>query len=284
MSATAPAPRTGFIRQKDKNFLTVRAKVTAGVLKTGQMEALAKIAAEFGRGELYITSRMNFEIPWIKDSDQEAVAARLLEAGLPAGSVGPTVRAIVCCKGTTCKNGLIDTHGLCRELDKKFYARKLPAKFKMRIAGCPNNCVMAKTNDLDMTACVIPEPINQERCVKCGACAAVCPVKAISRDAGDAFIIDSGKCVGCGKCVRACAHDAIGVKTRGLRIYAGGRFGRKQRMGTALDGVFAEKDIPELAEKLIAVYAAEAGPKERFEAVIGRLGVTETQRRLTAAP
>ena len=45
-------------------------------------------------------------------------------------------------------------------------------------------------------------------CIACGACAAECPVEAIS--AGDPiYVIDPDKCVGCGTCAGACPMEAI---------------------------------------------------------------------------
>ncbi|MDF2569306.1 MAG: fer [Sporomusa sp.] len=49
--------------------------------------------------------------------------------------------------------------------------------------------------------------INSE-CIKCGACAAVCPVDAISE--GDAqYDIDPGLCIDCGACAAVCPVGAI---------------------------------------------------------------------------
>lgn len=45
-------------------------------------------------------------------------------------------------------------------------------------------------------------------CTKCGACAAVCPVEAISE--GDSkYMIDPDTCVDCGACVGECPVSAI---------------------------------------------------------------------------
>jgi uncharacterized Fe-S center protein len=67
--------------------------------------------------------------------------------------------------------------------------------------------------------------VVEKKCVACGCCIAICPVKAISRinvgpvprtgrnDAGDIVknkaIIDPELCVGCGECICACKFDAI---------------------------------------------------------------------------
>ena len=45
-------------------------------------------------------------------------------------------------------------------------------------------------------------------CVGCGACAAECPVGAISEGADGKYVIDADTCVECGACEGACAFGA----------------------------------------------------------------------------
>ena len=45
-----------------------------------------------------------------------------------------------------------------------------------------------------------------DACIACGACAAECPVEAISE--GDFYVIDADKCIDCGSCADACPVDA----------------------------------------------------------------------------
>ncbi len=47
-------------------------------------------------------------------------------------------------------------------------------------------------------------------CLGCGACADVCPVKAISKD-GDQYEIDWDICLNCGACLDVCPADAINL-------------------------------------------------------------------------
>ncbi len=49
--------------------------------------------------------------------------------------------------------------------------------------------------------------INDE-CVSCGACAATCPVSAISEGA-DKYVVDPDVCIDCGACEDVCPTGAI---------------------------------------------------------------------------
>ena len=46
-----------------------------------------------------------------------------------------------------------------------------------------------------------------DNCIACGACAAECPVEAISE--GDIYVIDASQCIDCGACQDACPVGAI---------------------------------------------------------------------------
>ena len=46
-----------------------------------------------------------------------------------------------------------------------------------------------------------------DACISCGACAASCPVEAISE--GDKYVIDPDTCIDCGTCAGSCPSEAI---------------------------------------------------------------------------
>ena len=46
-----------------------------------------------------------------------------------------------------------------------------------------------------------------DKCIKCGACAAACPVQCIT-EGDDKYVIDRDKCIGCGTCASVCPVGA----------------------------------------------------------------------------
>ncbi len=46
-----------------------------------------------------------------------------------------------------------------------------------------------------------------DECISCGACAAECPVNAIS-EGNDKYVIDADACIDCSNCAAVCPVDA----------------------------------------------------------------------------
>jgi dissimilatory sulfite reductase (desulfoviridin) alpha/beta subunit len=240
-----------------------------------QMVKIAEISQKYGRGKMGFTSRMCVEVPWIKYEDIEAVKKEMEESGLVTGGTGLKVEPILACKGTVCSYGLVDTQDLCSKLHERHFAKDLPAKFKIGIVGCPNNCVKAPVNDLGFMGQRIPA-VLEDKCKGCQLCVKECPVKAIEK-VDKVVKIDYDKCIHCGRCVKVCPFKAMVPEKEGVAVFLGGKFGRKHRIGNRIESIFSLEEAEIIADKVIDYYNKYGNPHERFGDTIDRIGLENVQ-------
>jgi dissimilatory sulfite reductase (desulfoviridin) alpha/beta subunit len=118
-------------------------------MDTGYLKQAIAIAEKYGASKIHLTSRQQVEIPFIAADNVEAVLKFTADAGIGTFIAGPVVRSVVACVGAAvCKFGQIETGALAEELHKKFVGRELPAKLKIAVTGCQNNCVKVEANDI----------------------------------------------------------------------------------------------------------------------------------------
>jgi dissimilatory sulfite reductase (desulfoviridin) alpha/beta subunit len=210
----------------------------------------------------------------------------MAERGLYFGGTGAKVRPITACKGTTCVYGNIDTQALAKVIYDRFYIGmkdvKLPHKFKIGVGGCPNSCMKPSLNDVGIEGCkkFSFDPDICRGCKKC-AVAESCPSRAVSVVDGKA-VIDGSKCTSCGVCVGKCPFGAVPKEAESVcRIYVGGTWGKKQRMGTLLSGTYSEAEVPDMIEKVMLWFKENAYAKERLGAAIDRLGTEKLEADLS---
>ncbi|MBO8435095.1 MAG: hypothetical protein IAC55_07240 [Tyzzerella sp.] len=138
----------GFLFMKDKEHFVVRIILPAGMATSDELKKISYLAEKYAEGKAVVTVRLNVEIPGIKYENVEPMMKEMEELGIVYGGTNCGVRPLVCCKGTVCKFGLVDTQKLCKELHDEFFEVPLPHKFKINITGCPNNCAKVQLNDL----------------------------------------------------------------------------------------------------------------------------------------
>lgn len=260
----------GFLLQNDKEHYAVRVLSRAGNYTVEEMNSITKLAEKYGRGYIGLTTRLQVEIPWVKDEDAEKLMEEAKALGLRHGGTGMKVRPLVSCKGSVCLHGNIDTQEICRRLEDKYFATDTPAKCKFGVVGCANNCAKANINDIGIMGRSVPNFIV-DNCVGCNLCVKACRQNALEVVDGK-IVYHEEVCVNCGGCVRSCRSNAVVAKEKGAEIFVGGRFGRGMRIGDSLGKIFKEEDIIPVVNKIMAHYVKVGLPGERISKTMDRLG------------
>ncbi|WP_294373627.1 4Fe-4S binding protein [uncultured Clostridium sp.] len=263
----------GFLLQNDKEHYAVRFLGRAGNFTTEELKNLGYIADKYGRGYMGMTTRLQIEIPWIKDEDAEKVMEEAKKLGLRHGGTGQKIRPLVACKGTVCLHGNIDTQEICRKLEAKYFGTDTPHKCKIGIVGCANNCAKANINDIGIMGRGVPG-FNLDKCVGCGLCVKGCRQKAL-QVIDKKVVYNEELCVKCGECARLCKTGGIVFKEKGAEIFVGGRFGRGMRIGDSLGKIFKEEEIIPMVDKIMDFYRKTGNKGERISHVMDRIGKDE---------
>lgn len=260
----------GFLLQNDKEHYAVRLLGRAGNFTTEEMKNINYLADKYGRGYIGMTTRLQVEIPWVKDEEAEKFMEEAKALGIRHGGTGLKVRPLVACKGSVCLHGNIDTQEVCRQLEEKYFGADAPAKTKIGIVGCANNCAKANINDIGVMGRTVPK-FNFNKCVGCGLCVKECRQKALEV-VNKKVTFNEELCVKCGECVRTCKLGAVEAKEKGAEIFVGGRFGRGMSIGTSLGKIFKEDEIVNVVDKIMDYYKREGKHRERICNVMDRIG------------
>lgn len=125
--------------------------------------------------------------------------------------------------------------------------------------------------------------IDQEKCIKCGKCKAICPYDAISHQARPCHaacgvgaivsddkgraVIDTEKCVSCGQCMVNCPFGAIADKSQIFQLIRALQSGRKiiAQVAPAFAGQFGPKVTPDMLKEALI----ELGFADVYETALG---------------
>lgn len=272
----------GFLCNKGTDEFSGRVITVNGRITAKQQQAIGQAAEKFGSGYVTFTSRMTVEVPGIHIDNIEPFREFLKDYGLQTGGTGAKIRPVVSCKGTTCRFGLADTFAVSRQVHEHFFEGykqvSLPHKFKMAVGGCPNNCVKPDLNDVGIIGQAKPE-FNADLCKGCIKCAIeiACPL-SIPKVVDKVAYIDPDTCLQCGRCVKRCPFKAVEDKTSGLKIYIGGRWGKKISRGIPLQRLFlTPEEALGMAEQIILLYRDLGYQGERLAETVERIGFENCQ-------
>ena len=267
----ATLKKGGFMRQKQKDNFSLRLQVVGGALTVENLKKIAEVAEKYGDGHVHLTSRQGVEIPFIKLQDIDEVKEELAKGGCKPGVCGPRVRTVTACQGNQiCPSGNIDTYELAVELDKRYFGRELPHKFKFGVTGCQNNCLKAEENDVGIKGALNVKWL-EDKCINCGVCEKACRTEAIKIEDGK-VIVDYDKCNYCGRCAKACPTDAWDAKAAYILSF-GGTFGNTVSKGESpLPLITSKEQLYRVTDAAIQFFADYAKAGERFKFTIDRVG------------
>lgn len=267
----AALKKGGFMRQKQKNNFSLRLRSTGGHVTVKQLAKIAEVAEKYGEGYVHLTSRQGVEIPFIKLENIDQVKEELALGDVTPGVCGPRVRTVTACQGEEiCPSGCIDTYGLAKELDARYFGRELPHKFKFGITGCQNNCLKAEENDLGVKGGIKVE-WKEDACIQCGVCEKACRLNAITIEDGK-IIVNDDLCNFCGRCTKSCPTDAWD-ETHGYIVSFGGLFGNSINKGEAIIPFIEDHEkLLKVCDAAIQFFANNAEAGERFKFTIDRIG------------
>ena len=146
----------GIFRQKQAGLNYVGLKTPVGRLTGEQLLELARLAEQYGRGELRFTPLQNVLLPHVPDARLGDLTQEPLLRALPYNP-SEVARGLVACTGTDfCNLALIDTKTRALALAKEFEARFGSTRpIAVRWSGCPAGCGNHHTADIGLQGCKV---------------------------------------------------------------------------------------------------------------------------------
>jgi len=142
--------------QKQEGLSFVGLHIPVGRLQADEMDELARIADEYGSGELRLTVEQNIIIPNIENSKIEA----LLKEDLLKNHFSPEppilMRGLVACTGNQfCGQAIIETKARALRITKEVQRQvSITRPVRMHWTGCPNTCAQVQVADIGFMGCM----------------------------------------------------------------------------------------------------------------------------------
>ena len=228
----------------------------------------------------------------------------LSEAGFDLGGSGSDLRTPSCCVGPArCDQACIDTLDICYDLTMTYQSElhrpQWPYKFKIKVAGCGNDCVAAVARS-DMAIIGTwrgPLRIDQAA-VKgylddgfdvMGKVVNVCPTKALSLKDG-ALLLDEDDCKRCMHCINKMPKALRPGTEKGATIMLGGKAPIVR--GAYLAWVIVPfmkleppyEELKELLGKIWEWWDENGKSRERIGELIDRMGMSKFLREVGLEP
>jgi dissimilatory sulfite reductase alpha subunit len=286
-------------------FHTVRVNQPAGWFYTSEaLRTLCDIWEAHGSGLTNMHgSTGDIVFLGTRTTELEPVFSKLTEAGFDLGGSGSDLRTPSCCAGPArcewaCYDTMAFTHEITQAYQDELHRPAFPYKFKIKAAGCPNDCVAAAAR-ADMSVIgtwrdgiQINQAAVREYADKLDIhrdVAGRCPTRCIEYD-GEKLAIDDDNCVKCMHCINAMPKALAPGNDRGAAILVGAK--APIVGGALLSSVLVPfikieapyEDIKELLHAMWELWSDNGKNRERIGEFIQRIGLGSFLEQIGLAP
>jgi sulfite reductase beta subunit len=278
------------VSETGEECFTVRVGMPSNArLSTKTVLDFCDIADRYSHGCLRLTQRHALEFVGVPEEKIDRLIKEIEAMGFVVGGVDRALHNIVACAGWFhCQLGATDPLSLSQRLNdaliEEFEGEALPAKLKISISACPNNCGEGITADIGIIGIHrdIPE-VKRENLKECELplVVSICPTAAIKPKGREDLVIDPERCMHCGSCYMTCPALPIGnAVTDGVGIYVGGKAGASGR-GPAFAKLVIPylpnlppdwTDVVEAVKNIVDAWRRDARAYERIADWIERIG------------
>jgi sulfite reductase beta subunit-like hemoprotein len=152
----------GVHAQKQPGLNWIGAAVLTGRMTDEQVYTAARIADEYGAGEVRTTNQQNLLFPGIPDANVDEVVG-LLEAAKLEVNPSPFRRVSIACTGNQfCNLALTETKNLLFEIVEHLESTvSMDEMIRINLNGCPNSCGHHHIGDIGLQGCLVKQGPGQ---------------------------------------------------------------------------------------------------------------------------
>ncbi|MEO1796098.1 MAG: NirA family protein [Pseudomonadota bacterium] len=147
----------GIHPQKQMSLSYVGVALELGRMSPEQMRVLARVAREYGEGDIRLTVWQNPIIPWIPSERAQEAAAEIEAAGMQTRASAFAAGVVACTGKWACKMAAAYTKEdaliLTRHLEERF---TLDSPINIHLTGCNNSCAQHYVGDIGLMGCSGP--------------------------------------------------------------------------------------------------------------------------------
>ena len=157
--AEAIAPRPAFDRlahigahpQKQKGLCWIGVVLPVGKVTADQMRGLARIANEFGDGDIRLTVWQNLLISGVAADRVEAAEAAIDAIGLSTKATSIRAGLVACTGNAGCRLAMSNTKRHAEDIAQLCESRvQLDGPINIHLTGCPNSCAQHYIGDIGL--------------------------------------------------------------------------------------------------------------------------------------